>query len=60
MSLSKKERKNWLKGRKVHGVKNNFIACKQDFSLAYGWASYEGNDMRQITCKTCRKILKKT
>ncbi len=64
MPLTRKERKNWLRGRKVHGVSadKRSIACRPSYSLAIGWAfhdrhSKEHYDLRQITCKTCRKII---
>jgi hypothetical protein len=49
------------KNRKVHGVLNNAIACRPDYSLAYGWKFYgffhNETDLTQVTCKRCRKIL---
>jgi len=62
--MPRKERERWLRGRKVHGVLNYRIACRQDLSLAWGWAFYEGcsrehYDLRKVTCLACRKALKR-
>ena len=57
--MTRGERERWLHGRKVHGVLNNFIACNQEYGLASGWAFSDRTDLREITCRTCRKVLKK-
>jgi len=57
--MTAKERKDWLNGRKLHGIVNNSPACRSDMSLAAGYCFHCGdNDLRHITCKTCRKVLK--
>ncbi len=64
MNLTRKQRKQWLNGRKVHGIgkDNRSIACRSSWSLASGLAfhdrhSKEHYDLRKVTCKLCRKIL---
>ena len=56
MGLTRKEREQWLKGRKVHGVLNDSIACRPSCGLASGLAFYD-DDLRKVTCLSCRKIL---
>lgn len=64
--LTRKEREQWLNGRKVHGITEDgrSIACRTSWSLASGLAFHERHsrehyDLRQVTCKACRKALRR-
>lgn len=52
------DRKTWLRGRKIHGVLDNHPSCRNDLSLAAGYCFNDTSDLRKITCKICRKVLK--
>jgi hypothetical protein len=63
--LTRKDRARWLQGRKIHGVTldGRGIACRPSYSLASGWAFYdrcsrEHYDLRQVTCRRCRKAIR--
>lgn len=59
MTLSKTYRKKWLVGRKLHGVIGWHPACRPDMSLAAGYPVIWEHDLRKITCKSCKKVIRK-